>query len=251
MARYVLESADTLGVGIPDWVEWFNFNRIGYTLDSDPLGDGISLGVKVFRGYALAAYNQLGLGGVSRTRSVMLPVNYFRVPPPGAATDSAGQIGNTSVRLTGFVNPNSLPTSVYFEYGLTNHYDWSSLPLSVGSGTNAVPFNCPLYGLAPATTYHFRIVCTSKSGVSYGTDHIFTTESLPLAIQSLSQSSGYIAFTWNSRIGNVYQLQTCTNLLSAIWVDLGAPFTATNTSVSVSDLIGVDPQGFYRVNLLP
>jgi hypothetical protein len=249
VARYILEAADTLGVGIPDWVEWFNFNRIGYTLDSDPLGEGINVGVKVFRGYPLAVYNQLGLGGVSRRRSVSLPVNYFRVPPPGATTDSAGQVGTASVRLMGFVNPNSLPTSVYFEYGLTEQYGESSLQLSVGSGTNVVPFHCSLSGLAPATIYHFRIVSTSKSGVSYGTDQTFTTDMRPLAIQGISQNSGLLTLTWNARLGNVYQLQSCTNLLSAIWVDWGAPFTATNASAAVSDFIGAAPQGFYRVIL--
>ena len=102
VARYVLETADTLGVGIPDWMEWFNFNQIGYTLDSDPLGDGITLGMKIFRGYPLAVSNELATGGLSRRRSatatVILDTNhYVRLEQ---FSDPAGIVTRTSQVVT-------------------------------------------------------------------------------------------------------------------------------------------------------
>jgi len=250
-ARYIPTAADTLGVGIPDWLEWFDFNQIGYTLNSDPVGDGIPLGVKIFRGYPLAAFNQLDIGGISRRRSVLTAVNYFAVPPPGAITDTASQIANVSVKLNGWVNPNSLPTTAHFEFGLTNLSENATVPQAVGSGTNAVPFNQTISSLVPGSTYHFRIVSASKSGTSYGSDQTFITDALPLAVQAVAQTNGAIVFTWSSRSGNVYQLQYSTDLSSTNWIDLGGPITAADISVSASDVVGTDSQRFYRVELLP
>ena len=149
------------------------------------------------------------------------------------------------------VNPNSLPTSAYFEYGLTIPYESSSFLQIVGSGTNGVAFSQAISGLAAGNTYHFRLVSTSRSGVSYGDDQTFATDLLPLAFQAVTQTNGLITFVWTSRIGNRYQLQYTTNLLSAVWIDLGAPVTATGVSLSASDLIGADSQRFYRVTLPP
>jgi hypothetical protein len=250
-ARYILSSADALGVGIPDWVEWFNFNQIGYTLDSDPDGDGLPLGLEIFRGYPLDAFNQLDIGGISRRRSVLTAVNYFAVPPPGAVTGPASQIANVSAKLNGTVNPNSLPTSAHFEYGLTNLSENATVTQLAGSGTNALPFSQSIIGLIPGNTYHFRVVSASKSGTSYGNDQTFITDTLPLAVQAVTQTNGTIVFTWSSRIGNVYQLQYKTDLSSTNWIDLGGPITATDVSVSVSDVIGSDAQRFYRIELLP
>jgi hypothetical protein len=251
-ARYILTTADTLGVGIPDWMEWFNFNQIGYTLDSlNPDGDGLTLGLEIFRGYPLAAFNQLDIGGISRRRSVLTPVNYFAVPPPGAVTGQASQIANVSAKLNGTVNPNSLPTTAHFEYGVTNLSENATLPQLVGSGTNAVAFNQTISGLVSGSIYHFRIVSASKSGTSYGSNQTFTTDVLPLTVQSVTQTNGMITFNWSSIIGNVYQLQYSTDLSSTNWIDLGGPITATDVSVSSSDVIGTDSQRFYRVALLP
>ena len=35
------------------------------------------------------------------------------------------------------------------------------------------------------------------------------------------------------------------------WINLGAPITATNGVITMSDLTSVDPQRFYQVILLP
>jgi hypothetical protein len=47
------------------------------------------------------------------------------------------------------------------------------------------------------------------------------------------------------------QPQYCTDLVKATWNNLGASLTATNGSMTISDLVGADPQRFYRLALLP
>ena len=252
VARYILESADTLGVGIPDWIEWFNFNEIGFTLDSDPVGDGLTLGMKLFRGYPLAAYNVLDLGGVSRRRSVLLPVNFFRVGPPGAATGTAGQIGSVTATFNGSVSPNSLPTSAYFEFGLTTGYESGSPPELAGSGTNDVAYVRRIGGFAPSTTYHFRVVSTSKSGTTYGGDQTFTTQAPPSfpTLSGLTTGRGAYQMSFTSTPGSFFSLFGTTNValppdhwefLDLLTDDPPGQFQFTDLSATTN------AQRFYRV----
>ena len=77
------------------------------------------------------------------------------------------------------------------------------------------------------------------------------TVALPPAFQTVMQSNGVLAFTWNAGTGLVYQVQYSTNLAQTNWVNLGSTNTATNSTATFYDPIGPDPQRFYRVILLP
>jgi hypothetical protein len=48
----------------------------------------------------------------------------------------------------------------------------------------------------------------------------------------------------------VYQVQYKTNLFQPGWLDLGTPITATNGTMTASDLM-TSSQRFYRIILLP
>ena len=66
-------------------------------------------------------------------------------------------------------------------------------------------------------------------------------------LQSVIGADGTVTFTWNSVVNADYQLQYCTDLTQTNWTDLGSLITATNTVMSATDLIGPDPQRFYRL----
>lgn len=72
---------------------------------------------------------------------------------------------------------------------------------------------------------------------------------IPPASQTATQSNGVATFTWSLIPGEQYQVQYGSDLISTNWVNLGDAKTATNTTVSVSDPIGSNPQRFYRVML--
>ena len=72
VARYILETADTDGDGIPDWTEWLYHESLDNTLASDPDGDGIPWQVEQLRGYSTLSKDDLAAGGISRRRSQML-----------------------------------------------------------------------------------------------------------------------------------------------------------------------------------
>ena len=243
-ARYILESADTLGVGIPDWMEWFYFNRIGYTLDADPVGDGLTLGLKLFRGYSLSAPHELALGGISRRRSALTPVNFFRVAPPGALSGAADPIHSTMVTLNGVVSPNSLPTTAHFEYGLTSAYGNSTEGQNAGMGTNDTSFLQSIGGLTLGTTYHFRLVTASKSGVTYGDDQTFATLPVLDTVMGQVELEAYVGMGGGG-IGNRIVTFTATDggngILERWSLPLGfvggvASYSLTNVPSSVAHL---------------
>ncbi|HST69295.1 MAG TPA: trypsin-like serine protease [Solirubrobacterales bacterium] len=97
--------------------------------------------------------------------------------PPIATTGEATQAGGTSANAEAVVDPEGSPTNYYIEYGPTVSYG-SKAPISpkrVGHGVGAVALSEVLNGLAPATTYHYRVVATSPEGTSQGADKAFTT----------------------------------------------------------------------------
>jgi hypothetical protein len=115
----------------------------------------------------------------------MSPPMTFLVQPiaPEVATEGAVAVTRSSAALYASVNPRDARVSnCYFQYGTTVGYGRNiecgyvspprSLPLS---GTAAVPVFARVYGLAPATTYHFRIVADGEGGSGAGADRTFTT----------------------------------------------------------------------------
>jgi hypothetical protein len=67
---------------------------------------------------------------------------------------------------------------------------------------------------------------------------------------SISVASGLVTVTWNSIIGNRYQLKKTTDLAGSSWTDVGSLVTATSTTTSANETQGADPT-YYRVQVLP
>jgi hypothetical protein len=65
--------------------------------------------------------------------------------------------------------------------------------------------------------------------------------------QSVVQTNDTLTLVWSSVTTQSYQLQYTTDLTSTNWTDLGGINTATNSTMSATDVIGSDTQRFYRV----
>lgn len=99
--------------------------------------------------------------------------------PPSASTGGASA-GETEASLDGTVDPDGEATKYLFEWGPDTKYGQTTaeLPLS-GEDHTGHAVSAKLTGLAPATTYHYRLVAKNASGTVPGVDQQFTTEAPP------------------------------------------------------------------------
>lgn len=95
---------------------------------------------------------------------------------PSAAITPPNAITATSATLNGTVNANAAETTVTFEYGLMPNYG-SSVAATQGtvSGTGETPVSATLTGLAPHTTYYYRITATNSNNSTSTAGSSFTT----------------------------------------------------------------------------
>jgi streptogramin lyase len=102
--------------------------------------------------------------------------------PPLVRDMAADTITTTSARLRGKVRANSQATEYRFEYGQTAGYGKETPEAYAGSDYDLRTVSAPVDGLAPGTTYHYRLVADNGAGETNGADHVFTTESLPAVV---------------------------------------------------------------------
>jgi len=113
--------------------------------------------------------------------------------PPAASTGGTAAVTFSSAEVFGSVNPQGQSTTYVFQYGTTRSYG-SQTPLApAGSGNGFVGVHQTLTGLAPVTTYHYRILATSPAGATAGSDHTFKTGSVPLSL-SIASSPNPVVF---------------------------------------------------------
>jgi hypothetical protein len=124
--------------------------------------------------YRLVATSDAGTSrGADRTFST--------AGPPGVRTGPTLEIGPTTARLTGSVNPQGRRTTWYFEYGRTTRYGSSTPGRNAGSGFREQTVTAPIARLRTAATYHYRLVARNDAGTARGADLTFSTTGLTLA----------------------------------------------------------------------
>jgi hypothetical protein len=94
---------------------------------------------------------------------------------PAIEGTTATTTSPTTATLSGQVKPGFSPTTLHFEYGTSSSYGQTTPEsASIGSDNSAHPASASITGLAPATTYHYRIVATNGVGTVDGPDQTFT-----------------------------------------------------------------------------
>jgi SMP-30/Gluconolactonase/LRE-like region len=110
-------------------------------------------------------------------------VNVFgplaNVPRVGIGPASA--ITTTSATVSGTINPDGLAAGYQFEWGPDTDYGnvAPAAPVDIGDGTANVQVTAELSGLAPGTTYHYRLRGINAEGSNLSDDRTFTTTPLP------------------------------------------------------------------------
>jgi alpha-tubulin suppressor-like RCC1 family protein/predicted GH43/DUF377 family glycosyl hydrolase len=132
-------------------------------------GDIIGIGANTTYHFRLVVDNVFGsVFGSDQTFSTV-------AGPPTATTNPATNVQVNTVTLNAAVNPNGLDTTAYFQWGVMTTYGNSTIPKSIGSGTNNVNAAENVTGLTTNTSYNFRVVATNSSGTVYGLNQAFVT----------------------------------------------------------------------------
>ena len=96
------------------------------------------------------------------------------LPPPSVVTSTPTNVAPLSARLNGGVIPNGLPTSAWFEYGLSPSFGSSTPHQSLGLGTSMVALSADIGGLSCGVTYYFQVKATNAGGTTNGQTEIVT-----------------------------------------------------------------------------
>jgi hypothetical protein len=122
-------------------------------------------------------YNDLGIDAtIPNYEKYVNDFLAFTGEKPVVSTISASDVEPTSVMLSAIVNPNSLSTSISFEYGTTTSYgNTISAIQNTISGASNLNVSARLTDLLPGLSYHCRVRAENTKGITIGEDLIFTT----------------------------------------------------------------------------
>jgi hypothetical protein len=120
---------------------------------------------------------------------------------PTVSTGGAA-VSPTTATFTGTVDPNGLSTTYWFEYGTTSSLGAQTPTSRAGAGTSSVTAATGVAGLAPDTTYHYRIVARNRSGTTRGARRTVRTQRAPLGL-SLSAAPNPIPYGTAASLGGV------------------------------------------------
>ena len=135
------------------------------------------------------------------------------VSAPTVSTTAASSVTAITAVMNGTVNPNGASTSAYFQYGTTTSYGYTGQAQTGITTTTNV--QTTLTGLAPSTTYHYRLVASNSGGTSYGSDMSFITMNaavtLTLYVRAGSTSGPLLSgalVTGQDAVGNTFSQTT-------------------------------------------
>jgi hypothetical protein len=143
-------------------------------LAADPTAGALELRDALLAGGTrLASF--AGLTGTERRLDIPGAMDRMRLPWP--VTGGIRSVGAHSAVLRGSVDPRGTLTHYGFEYGRTPSYGQFAplLRPSVGAGHAPVGVETEVQGLAPQTTYHYRLVAYRGSEAFTGQGRTFTT----------------------------------------------------------------------------
>ena len=153
---------------------------------------------------------------------------------PAVRTGAAIEVGPSTARLTGSVNPQGRSTTWYFEYGLTTRYGSRTPSRSAGSSFSDGAVSWPISRLRVAATYHYRLVARNGIGTTRGADLSFTTTGISLTAHARRVTYGRRVMLEGAVPGGVAQPVTV----------LARPFD-TGSTVAVATVF-TDAAGVWR-----
>jgi len=157
-----------------------------------PIGSVVTLTATPRAGSGLASWSGGGCSGNSTCQVTMnadtaVTATFDIQSSPATVLTGAPAVTATGAGFSGSANPDGLPTTAVFQYGLDPKYSGggpivytqSTSAQTVGSDFTIHQVSATVSGLVPNALYHVRLVATNAAGTTSGPDVTFTTAKAP------------------------------------------------------------------------
>ena len=191
--------------------------------------------------FRLVSENENGINvGANREFTTLPAVDALSTGPAQGTTP-------TTATLTGSLTPDGVDAHYYFQWGPSSSYgNTSPAPpgIDAGAGKEAVTAETDLSGLAPNTTYHYRLIGEDQYGSTDGEDARFTTPGPPRITSEPTTGVTHEAATINAKVDpdeleTSYHFEYGETISYGSEIPLGgAKLAAGETPVSVSATLG-------------
>jgi hypothetical protein len=174
---------------------------------------------------------------------------------PDVTIEPVSNIGTTHVTVSGTVNPDGVPASCVFEYGIEGKYDHSvPCPNDPGAGSSPVSETVELTGLTPAQGYNVRLTAQNAQGKNVASESFATfgpPSVFPFAPSEITKTSAKISgIVYTNGLDTTYHFEYGTTKsygtsVPVPDVDIGTTSTGIDASLS-----GLSPGTEYHVRLV-
>lgn len=143
--------------------------------------------------YRVTANN--GVGGTINGSDMTFTTAICAPIAPTATTTAATAPTATTATVNGTVTANGAPTTVTFEYGLSNAYGAVGSPAAaaqspLSAGASNAPVSANLANLVCASTYHYRVTANNGvGGTINGSDMTFVTAACPAGAPTVASAA--------------------------------------------------------------
>ncbi len=153
------------------WFRWGVTTNYGNLTPATGVGSGVATSnySGLIAGLAPSTtYHCRAVASNSAGLAIGSNVTFVTAGPPLAVTGPATFVTGTNAWINGWVTPNLLTTTAWFEWGTNTTYGSTVLLGEVGSGSAAALVSSQLNNLNEDVTYHFRLVASNSAGIAFG-----------------------------------------------------------------------------------